>query len=225
MAYRERRIDLPGVACVWSADVEGGLVVPDGCLDLMWHAAADKLFVAGPDTTAHATQLPPGLLVGLRYTPGAAGLGVPADALRDGRPDLAEIWGGQAADALADRLRGTSAEQAQRILLAAAPPAPDPLAARVLALAITTGRVREIADAVGYGERQLHRHCLAAFGYGPKTLHRILRFQRALRLARTGLRFADVAARTGYADQAHLARDVKDLAQTPLTTLVRPAGA
>ncbi|GGS48557.1 helix-turn-helix domain-containing protein [Actinokineospora fastidiosa] len=221
MTYRELRVDVPGVACLWSVDVDGpgGRVVPDGCTDLMWHAAADRLFVAGPDTTAHTTTLPPGRLVGVRYLPGAAGFGVPADALRDGRPDLADVWTRQAAEALTERLRGATAEEAQRILLLAAPAAPDPLAARVRLLA-ETGRVRDIADAVGYGERQLRRRCLAAFGYGPKTLHRVLRFQRALRLARAGLRFTDVAARAGYADQAHLARDVRDLAQAPLTALV-----
>jgi hypothetical protein len=36
---------------------------------------------------------------------------------------------------------------------------------------------------------------------------------------RTGTRAADSAARSGYADQAHLARDVKDLAGVPLTAL------
>ncbi|MGW4007109.1 hypothetical protein ACWEGM_35985, partial [Streptomyces nigra] len=35
--------------------------------------------------------------------------------------------------------------------------------------------------------------------------------QRALRLARSGVPYADTAARAGYADQAHLARDVREL--------------
>ncbi|MGW5695942.1 helix-turn-helix domain-containing protein, partial [Streptomyces asiaticus] len=70
-------------------------------------------------------------------------------------------------------------------------------------------------------ERQLHRRSLAAFGYGPKTLGRVLRLNRALDLARTGLPFAEVAATAGYADQAHLARDVRALAGVPLGRLLR----
>ena len=222
VAYQEHPVDAPGVACVWSVDIDGpgGRVVPDGCTDLMWHAATGKLFVAGPDTTAHTTDLPPGTLVGLRYLPGESGFGVPADALRDARPDLADLWG-RPAERLAERLADATPTEAQRLLIDAAPATPDPLAARVRALAARTGRVRDIADVIGYGERQLHRRCLSAFGYGPKTLHRVLRFQNALRLAHDGVPFAEVAARTGYADQSHLARDVSDLAGATLTALVR----
>ncbi|MEV5769093.1 helix-turn-helix domain-containing protein, partial [Micromonospora sp. NPDC052213] len=58
------------------------------------------------------------------------------------------------------------------------------------------------------------------FGYGPKTLARILRMGRALALARAGTPLAEVAARCGYADQAHLTRDVRDLAGVPPTVLL-----
>ncbi|MFD9260612.1 helix-turn-helix domain-containing protein, partial [Streptomyces sp. NPDC059538] len=66
------------------------------------------------------------------------------------------------------------------------------------------------------GERQLHRRSLDAFGYGPRTLGRILRLRRALALARAGMPFAEVACVAGYADQAHLAREVRALAGTAL---------
>jgi hypothetical protein len=62
---------------------------------------------------------------------------------------------------------------------------------------------------------------VAAFGYGPKRLARIQRFQRALALARAGTAAgADLAAATGYADQAHLCREVHALAGVPLNHLV-----
>jgi AraC-like DNA-binding protein len=66
----------------------------------------------------------------------------------------------------------------------------------------------------------LHRRSLAAFGYGPKLLGRILRLNRALDLARAGTPYATVAAQAGYADQAHLSRDVKQLAGVPLRVLL-----
>ncbi|MGH3823945.1 MAG: helix-turn-helix domain-containing protein [Pseudonocardiaceae bacterium] len=76
------------------------------------------------------------------------------------------------------------------------------------------------ADALGWTERTLHRRCLEAFGYGPSVLRRILRFRMALRLAGKGVPFAVTAARSGYADQAHLAREVGALAGVPLGQLV-----
>ena len=81
--------------------------------------------------------------------------------------------------------------------------------------------VARVAAAMELSERQLHRRCLHAFGYGPKTVARVLRLQRALDLARSGVPYAETAARSGYADQAHLARDVKDLAGIPLGELTR----
>ena len=66
---------------------------------------------------------------------------------------------------------------------------------------------------------RLHRRSLAAFGYGPKMLDRVLRLQRALGLARSGVPFATTAATAGYADQAHLSREVRSLAGVPLRVL------
>ncbi|GGM29030.1 hypothetical protein GCM10012279_54650 [Micromonospora yangpuensis] len=76
------------------------------------------------------------------------------------------------------------------------------------------------AAEVGLGPRLLRRRCQAWFGYGPKTLARILRMRRALALARCGTPLAEVAARSGYADQAHLTRDVRDLAGLPPQALL-----
>ena len=53
---------------------------------------------------------------------------------------------------------------------------------------------------------------MAAFGYGPAVLRRVLRFRRAMALLREGLGPAEVAARSGYADQPHLSRDVRAFA-------------
>lgn len=80
--------------------------------------------------------------------------------------------------------------------------------------------VAAVAESLGYSERQLHRRSLDAFGYGLKTLARVLRMTRALDLARSGHSLASVAVAAGYADQPHLAREVKLLAGVPITELL-----
>ncbi|MEV4259204.1 helix-turn-helix domain-containing protein, partial [Spirillospora sp. NPDC049652] len=77
---------------------------------------------------------------------------------------------------------------------------------------------------VGLGERQLRRRTLAAFGYGPKVLQRVLRFQQVLAAVRAGVPAAVAAADAGYADQAHMAHEVRDLAGVPLGTLMGENG-
>ena len=97
---------------------------------------------------------------------------------------------------------------------------PDPLAARVAARLAAGAPVAATAAEVGLGGRALRRRCQPLFGYGPKTLARILRMRRAVALARTGTPLAEVAARVGYADQAHLTREVRELAGVPPTRLL-----
>lgn len=218
MTYREWAVDRPGVACVWSRTAFVAAtqrIVPDGCADVIWQRETGRLFVAGPDTEAQVGTSEPGTMVGLRFEPGAIAVGVPADELRDGRVDLDTFL--PHARELAERLG--EAEDPHQVLLDAFPTQVDPVIGQVRELAARTGSVRDIADTVGLGERQLRRRSLAAFGYGPKVLHRVLRFDRAVRRARAGLPFADIAYREGYADQAHLAREVRVLAGTTLTAL------
>lgn len=87
------------------------------------------------------------------------------------------------------------------------------------------GTVAGAADAVGVGARQLHRRSLDAFGYGPKTLARVLRLQRALTLVRDGVPYAEAALGAGCADQAHLSREMRDLAGITLGTYVALANS
>jgi AraC-like DNA-binding protein len=211
-----------------AAGVGAHRIVPDGCVDVIWHRESGSLFVAGPDTRAHVTTALPGEIVGVRFRTGRspAGLGVPADALRDVRAGLTDLWAPDRVRRLADELAGSgSTAGAQEVLtgtvLAGVRSAPDPAVPDLLALARGGARVAAMADAIGLTERQLHRRCLAAFGYGAKVLGRVLRFDQAIRLARGGVTLADVAYRTGYADQAHLSREVRALAGVSPTELTR----
>ena len=225
--YAERASRLAG-AVVWvntPSEAGPGRVLPDGCMDLLWNDG--RLLVAGPDTRAYVTEGEPSTWAGLRFHPGAAPafLGVPAYELRDQRVELTELWRAAEVRRLQGRV-GTAADPAtalEEVVLERAAP-PDPLLIRLVE-ALHAGRpVAATADELGLGARQLHRRSLGAFGYGPKTLARILRLQRALALARRGVPFAETAARTGFADQAHLARDVKELAGLPLRELLGRRG-
>jgi len=137
-----------------------------------------------------------------------------------------DLWG-PAADHLAEELTaavdpaGTLRTAALRRLRCPALP-PDPVAPALAGLLAGAEPLREVAARLGFSDRQLRRRSHAAFGYGPVTLRRILRFQRALALARRGLPYAEIAARLGYADQAHLAHEVRDLGGAPLSILTGP---
>jgi len=86
------------------------------------------------------------------------------------------------------------------------------------------GRLRLLSQWIGISERQLHRRFSAAIGYSPKTFQSVLRFRRLLKVARaTGEKrsLADLASSVGYADQAHMTREVRRLANLRPTTLLR----
>ncbi len=220
MTYRERA--LPGGAVLWSSDAPpapvGGRVLPDGCLDVL-HLDG-RWVVAGPDTAARWHTTPAGAAyAGLRL-PGGRGpalLGVPAHLLRDRTVALADVLGDRPAALDGDH----PAEALARWWGARLPDLRvDPLGPRLLALAVRGCPVAAAATATGWSQRQLRRRSLDLFGYGPRHLARVLRLGRALTAARAGLPLAQVAARTGYADQQHLAREVRALTGTTPTRLL-----
>ncbi|MGW7574292.1 helix-turn-helix domain-containing protein [Streptomyces sp. NPDC054765] len=238
--YRERASG-PAGAVLWTRTTppSGRPVLPDGCTDLIW--SEDRLLVAGPDTGPYLPEggvpgaLPWGgtRIVGLRLAPGQgpAVFGVPAHELRNQRVPLADLWPAGRVRALAGRLAAAGAASGGggvgRVLAETAAGRLQDAAAggrtAAVAAALARGRpVAEVARAVALSERGLHRLSLDAFGYGPKTLARVLRFVRALGMARSGMPYAQVAVCAGYADQSHLAREVKSLAGVPMGVLLAP---
>jgi AraC-like DNA-binding protein len=222
-------------ATAWTRTVCGAgaehRIVPDGCMDLIWQSGT--LLVAGPDTRAQLAVSPPhAAYAALRFPPGLAPavLGLPATDLRDQRVDLTQLWSAADVRRLTDACGSTfgscgldavvaelEAVAARRLACAGGA---DPWVARLVGWLRAGSTVAAAAERAGLSERQLHRRCLPLFGYGPKTLGRVLRFDRALALARAGESFAEVAVDAGYADQAHLSREVRALAGVPLRALV-----
>ncbi len=217
--YRERAARLDR-AVVWSRTVapDAGpvTVFPDGCMDLIWTEGA--LMVAGPDSRAfHAAAPRAAEFVGIRFAPGTAPtlLGVPATELLDQRVPLAQLLPERRARELVERVddapdRVTALESIAREFATTNGPA-DPRLTAIADSLDAGASVAETAARVGMSARLLHRRSLTAFGYGPKMLARILRFQRALAAVRAGVPAAETAAVTGFADQAHLSREFRDL--------------
>ena len=209
---------VPGA--LWQRSVAGpaeaARVLPDGCMDIIW--TGEQLLVAGPDRTGWISEPLPGpVVVGLRFRPGVAPavLGVPASELLDRRVTLDAIWRPAVVRRLTEEV--ALAEVPTTVLERVAaerlgPRSPvDPLLPVVVERLSAGVSISAIAAWTGVGERQLHRRSASWFGYGPKLLARILRMGRALDLARAGSPLATAALDAGYADQAHLARDLRQL--------------
>jgi len=225
------------IACLW-AQVTGesaeraGLVLPDGCTDLIWEQGRGA-FVAGPDTGPVPTTMAAGTIVlGVRFRPAAGGpaLGIPLSELRDRRADLADLRPADARRLSAVLDPETAADRVLDVTAAlVAGGAPDPAvswAARLLR--DPAARAEDVAAEVGLSLRQLRRRCQAVVGYGPKTLQRVLRFRQFV--ARVDARpdildLAAIAAEAGYADQAHLTRECGRLSGLTPASLARQRAA
>ncbi|KXO88283.1 hypothetical protein AXK56_13090 [Tsukamurella pulmonis] len=214
--YAERPSTVPG-AVRWRATGTGGaaLILPDGCMDVIVVDGAP--IVAGPDAVAARVSGSDGArLDGVRFPPGMLPqlLGIGADELTGRRVPLAEVL---------PHRRRTAGDDPEAI--AAALLDGVDLDRRITGIVARLGAGRAIgavAAEAELGERALHRLARRSFGYGPKTLARILRFQRAAARIGAGENLAAVAASAGYADQAHLTREVRALTGTTPGELRRP---
>jgi AraC-like DNA-binding protein len=212
------------------ATARTGLVLPDACSDLIWERGVGG-YVAGPDTGPARPMIKPGtVIVGVRFRPSAGGqvLKTPLSEIANQRVPLADLL-----PPVARRLPPAldPAEAADRVLAITgaliADGAPDRAMARAaVLLRDPAARAEAVAAEIGLSERQFRRRSQAAAGYGPKTLQRVLRFHRFVRLldaapARTPPDLAALAAKAGYADQAHLTRECSALSGFTPAALAR----
>jgi transcriptional regulator GlxA family with amidase domain len=75
--------------------------------------------------------------------------------------------------------------------------------------------VAEMSRGTGMSPRALQRWFATHVGVPPRTYLRLLRFHKAFELLPAQPSLADHAAASGFADQAHMARDFRALAGVP----------
>jgi len=227
------------LSCIWVNDltqssVNDFIVVPDGCVDILWNGGG--LYVAGPDTRPVLEAVRPVIVSGIRFRPGAAHLwlGAPLSEIRNSRVPLAEFWkedAGLLAEHISTVPDSTAAitvlHQALLNRLACVGQADRQVAFLRNEAAVTSrnsdaGGFRDLSRRIGLSERTLRRRCIEVFGYGFKTLQKILRFQRLLRLAAQspGYNLANLAFECGFADHAHMSREVRKLCEATPSQLV-----
>jgi len=213
--------------------------MPDGCMDILW-VDGEFLFV-GPMTSSVDVQLFLGeKQLGIRFHPGAAGrvLGIAASEVRDQVIPLRSIHGMRNLVFSAEEHVHSAGERndpacyLEALMFALNKKAqdgkaPDPAIARATALLSKAPSLslRTIAREVGLCDRHLRRRFQEDVGYSPRVFARIRRFQQFLAVTRpnrTGqVHLATLAAKCGYADQAHLTRECKSFTGHPPSRLLK----
>jgi AraC-like DNA-binding protein len=230
------------VRCFWflrgdDLGSEPQVIVPDGRLEIILHLREPFLRLDANDH-AHrqATALVSGQLtaplrlcpggpadiVGIRFRTAAARAVLPlplaeltdrVESLADAMPALAAALESAAAKthSVPARVAALSAVLTRFVVRT-----PDPLTTAVLRSLESAQAVRLglIADHYGVTARTLERKMREYAGLPPNVMRRLLRFRRAFRMldqAPAGT-WAQVAARAGYFDQAHLIRDFRQFA-------------
>jgi AraC-like DNA-binding protein len=198
--------------------------------------------VHGPQSTYYVKgPRPKGQVIGVSFRAGMAGaiLGVPLHELQDRHVCIEDIWGSRATE-LRERLATAPTPQAaigilERDLIARMyrPLLLHPAVAQALRPALLNAhrdtlrppiRIAEIQKQSGYSPRHFIQLFRSSVGLAPKQFYRIQRFSSALtRIARGGLALADVAISSGYADQAHLSREFRELAGVSPSAYSPPA--
>lgn len=215
---QERTLPTGGMHCVFRlAEAPIRLAEADGQPATLGHT-----LVCGARSRFYLRDLPGRFVtVGALLEPGAslALFGAPADALAERHTPLDALWGG-AAGAARDRLGETPVGEPQlqaletlflerlraRVL--------SPLVRFALARLAETDDVSSVVEESGYSHRVFIARFRAEVGLTPKRYCRVRRFQRAVKALelRREATVGDIAAATGYADQAHLDRDFREMA-------------
>lgn len=209
--------------CYWSITSTDGppaidRILPDGCADIIIDAGTNPhAFVVGTMSTALlAPRAGRAALFGIRFRPGAAFpfLGLPLRAITDQRVALDALWGARTEPLIDAVIRGTSIDRILRPPRVAGEDEIVPNAISIFRQARGGVAVRDVAAALGLGERRLNRAFDRCVGLSPKGFARVMRFREVYRQIQRGetLSWTRLAGDAGYADQPHLIREFQALA-------------
>jgi AraC-like DNA-binding protein len=230
--YQELASDNPAVASFWRFALEpqdpspvDHSIPPDGTVSIAWIPRYGVLSMVGPRMESLRIQAHAGVeYFGVRFWPGAAGpvLGLRIAELRDRLQPLAEAAPDKAAQLIAglrtvSELPGIAGVFASNIAdwQRSTDIAPDPMVRQLVECILHSEPegaigIADFARSAGISYRQLLRRFNDAVGLTPKEFARLRRVRtaciQALEAAK-GLRWADVSAGSGFADQAHLSRE------------------
>ncbi len=210
-------------------------ILPDGCIDVIVDVDPDSDgfgHAATVGTMTRALLFHPRARVcsaAVRFRPGGAApfLRLPADELTDRVLDAGEVearWMAPgSSEAQADPRAAVAALERRLLSRLHAIAEPDRAIAHAIGRLFTAAppSIEELGRELGWSRQHLARRFRAEVGVGPKQLARVARLQRAvdhLQRADDGgagviaVNLAGAAVDLGYFDQAHMARDFRDLA-------------
>lgn len=226
VTYRERRSSLVPATIWWRNGPAGPTeILPDGCMDLIW--TGTDLMIAGPDTgPVWVEGSRTADMAALRFEPGVAPVvfDCAADELINSRVALDDVWPARTARLLTEQVASAADPAAvlQKCAADSLAQRPPPRWLRPATALLAQGQpVSRVADEVSVSPRQLQRWSRHHYGYGAKALARILRVDSALERLRAGAPLTQVAHSTGYADYAHMFREVRAITGKPPAHLVR----
>ncbi|HEX7242111.1 MAG TPA: helix-turn-helix domain-containing protein [Longimicrobiaceae bacterium] len=211
-------------------------VIPDGGVNLIFNLGDPPGRPDGAPTgisEAIGATLEPAVIrmqgnveqVGVRLRAGgiAQVLGVPAGEVAGKLVPLDALWGARAGEAL-ERLaesppgpaRAAAVEAVLLEILGRGNPKPSEVAAEAVRRISASGgrvRVRELAAALGVGERRLEQLFHRDVGLSPKAACRLARFRACVSLLRRGpgQSWSRLALRCGFYDQSHMVNEFRAL--------------
>jgi AraC-like DNA-binding protein len=213
------------VECFWVASGASATftVVPDGCVDFLFDSAGrgSARLIGAMTKPMHVPATASRDVVAVRFRPGGAHpfVRAPLDESTDAAIDLDQLGaafrelGQIVLDGPRPRERVAILE---RWLLARAPAATDAIDAALLRIGESPFRVDRAAAELGTSRQYVARVVRQRTGLPPKVLARVLRLRRLL-ADPCGVSLAILAQRHGFADQSHLAREVRALTGRTMT--------
>lgn len=192
------------VSCCWEqrvGDVRVQRVLPDGCADLIIYNSGRVDVVGLYDQVTQPTLAAGAHLRGIRFRPAAvaAAFRTPAWSLCNQTVPADCVLGPTTARRLMDPHWVDTWIRSIK---------PDPRSSAAVGL-LATRSVDEAARALDITARHLQRIVLAEVGLPPKRFQQIVRLRRFVDAIDAGAPLAPAAAAAGYADQAHLTRDIR----------------